>query len=91
MPNLRGGLQKGLQRPPRSENLMPPRLKINFIPYANTSESLVLLSKIAQFRVFLSLTTILHHTVRLPDSLTGYNIVSYPILFTFPAAPIVIS
>ena len=45
--------------PPRPENLMPPRLKINFIPYANTPESLVLLSKIAQFRVFFSLTTVL--------------------------------
>ena len=42
--------------PPRSENSMPPRLKINFIPYANTPESLVPLSKIAQFRVFFSLT-----------------------------------
>ena len=40
---------------------MHPRLKINFIPYANTPESLVLLSKIAQFRVFFSLTTVLYH------------------------------
>ena len=47
-----GGTIKRAAGPPRSGNLMPPRLKINFISYASTPESLVLLSKIAQFRVF---------------------------------------
>ena len=39
-------------RAPRSENSMSPRMKINFIPYANTPKSLVLLSKFAQFRIY---------------------------------------
>ena len=54
-----GGTIKRAAGLPKSENSMPPPLKINFIPYDNTPESLVLLSKIAQFRVFLSLTTVL--------------------------------
>ena len=51
MPNCMGAIKRD-PGPPRSENSMPPRLKINFIPYANTPESLVLLSKIAKFRIF---------------------------------------
>ena len=47
-----GGTIKRAAGPPRSENSMLPRLKINFIPYANTPESLVILSKIEQFRAF---------------------------------------
>ena len=53
-PILGGTIKRAAGPPPRSENLMPPRLKINFIPYANTPESLVLLSKISRFRVFLA-------------------------------------
>ena len=59
MPNIKGDHKKGRRPLLRSKNSMPPRLKINFIPFANTPESLVLLSKIAQFRVFFSLTTVL--------------------------------
>ena len=50
-----GGTIKRAAEPSRSENSMPPRLKIDFIPYANTPESLVFLSKLAQFRVFFEL------------------------------------
>ena len=41
-----GGTIKGSQGLPRSENLMSPRLKINFISYASTPESLVLFQKL---------------------------------------------
>ena len=60
-----GGIIKRAAGLPRSENSMPPRLKINFIPYANTPESLVLLSKIAQFRVFFKLN---HCTITVASS-----------------------
>ena len=46
---------------------MPPRLKINVIPYANTPESLMLLSQIAQFCI---ITTIFSLTVALSNLLT---------------------